>query len=290
MHHYNKLKTAALLAGLSGVLMFAGWLIGGATGVIIAFGLSLLLNGFAYFNSASLALRSMHAYPVTPRQQPAHVPAVQDLAMAAGQPMPKLYVSPTEAPNAFATGRNPENAAVCCTEGILTLLDDRELRGVLGHELSHVYNRDILISSVAATIASAIMFLANLAFFLPFLGGGGDRDRGNGLGILFVAILGPMAASLIQIAISRSREYDADESGAGLTGDPLALASALRKIEAGAKARPLPPEPQLQTTSSLMIANPFRGGAAPVLHSPADRGAGRPPRGHRRLPPLSRPC
>jgi heat shock protein HtpX len=254
--HANGLKTAALLALLSGAILFIGQWFGGPTGLAIAFVIALGTNGFAYFFSDRLALRSMRARPVSEAEQPAMHRIVRELSTAARQPMPRLYVSPTMAPNAFATGRNPRNAAVCCTDGILGILDERELRGVLGHELSHVYNRDILISSVAAGLASVIMFLGYLAYFLPI---GRDDDDGPGpIGGLLLMILGPVAAGLVQAAISRSREFQADASGAQVTGDPLALASALRKLEAGTRAMPLPPEPGLQTTSSMMIANPFR--------------------------------
>ncbi|HEY5031669.1 MAG TPA: zinc metalloprotease HtpX [Actinomycetes bacterium] len=271
MNRYtNGLKTVALLALLSGLILLAGAWIGGRTGLVVAFGIAAVTNAYTYFNSDKLALRSMRAYPVTSAQQPLLYRVVQDLSMASGQPMPALYVSPTDAPNAFATGRSPEHAAVCCTEGILALLDERELRGVLGHELSHVYNRDILISSVAAAMASGIMLLAQFSYFLNIFGGGGGggRDqRSNPLGALLVVILGPIAASLVQLAISRSREYQADESGGRLTHDPLALASALAKLESGTAQRPLAPTPAVQTTSALMIANPFNAGGMSQLFS-----------------------
>ncbi len=255
---WNGVKTAALLGALSALILLAGGWLGGSAGLTFALLISLVVNGTAYFHSDKLALRSMRARPVGEAQQPTMYRIVRELSTAARQPMPRLYVSPTMAPNAFATGRNPRNAAVCCTDGILAMLDERELRAVLGHELAHVYNRDILISSVAAGLASVIMWLANLAWFLP-VGRSDDDGDSNALGMLLLLFLGPVASSLIQFAISRSREFEADASGTRLTGDPLALASALRKLELGTRALPLPPEPALQTTSALMIANPFRG-------------------------------
>jgi len=271
-HHYNGVKTALLLGGIFGLLLAIGGMISASTGsatfiwLFALFGVAM--TAYGYWNSDKIAIKAMRAYPVTQADQPAMYRIVQELSAAAGQPMPRLFVSPTEAPNAFATGRNPDHAAVCCTEGILQLLDERELRGVLGHELMHVYNRDILTSSVAAAVAGVITSIAQIGlFFGGGFGGSNDENRPNPFALLLMSLAAPLAAMLIQMAISRTREYDADEDGSALTGDPLALASALRKLEIGTQQLPLPPDRELVNTSHLMIANPFRGGGMAKLFS-----------------------
>ena len=259
-HHHNGLKTAALMGGLWSLLLLVGWLLAQGTGSAVWLFIMPLIGvaqtAYSYWNSDRLAVRSMGAIEVTEAQQPEMYAIVRELSAAAGQPMPRLYVAPTMSPNAFATGRDPAHAAVCCTQGILQLLNERELRGVLGHELSHVYNRDILTGSVAAGIAGIISSISTIALWF----GGGRRDReegGNVIALLLLAILAPLAASLTQFAVSRTREYDADHDGAVLTNDPLALASALSKLDSGISHVPMDRDPRMEPVSSMMIANPF---------------------------------
>ncbi len=278
MHnHFNGAKTALLFGALMGIFLAFGAVIAGATGSSMFIWLFALLGvgsiAYSYWNSDKIAIRSMRAVEVTEQQEPAMYRIVRELSTRANKPMPRLYVSPTAAPNAFATGRNPESAAVCCTQGILQLLDERELRGVLGHELMHVYNRDILTGSIAAAVAGVITSVAQIFAFTGMMGGNRNQG-GNPIAALLLAILAPLAAGLIQTAIGRTREYDADEDGATLTDDPLALASALRKLESGTQRAPLPQDQRLVNTSHLMIANPFRGGGVGKLfatHPPMDQ-------------------
>ena len=262
----NGVKTALLLGLLWAVLLGIGALLANATGNVIYIGVFAVLGlgstAYSYWNSDKLAIRSMNAREVSEAEFPWNHQTVRELAEKAGKPMPRLYVAPTQSPNAFATGRNPKNAAVCVNDGILNLLSERELRAVLGHELMHVYNRDILTSSVAAGMAGLISSIAQLFMWMGLSGGRNRNNNGNPLaiiGMLFMAILAPLAASLIQLAVSRTREYDADHDGAELTEDPLALASALNKISGGTARTPMRETPVMDSVSHMMIANPFAG-------------------------------
>ncbi len=255
----NALKTTLLLGVLTGFLLVIGQYFGGQNGMIIALIFAAVMNFVSYFFSDKIALAVYRAQPVTREELPRVYQVVERLTQRIGIPMPKIYVIPSDSPNAFATGRNPNHASVAVTQGILNLLNDEELEGVLAHELGHVRNRDILISSIAATLAGAITVLARMAMWGAMFGGLGgrdDRDRGGGLGALFMMILAPIAAMLIQLAVSRSREYAADATGAHLTGNPYALASALRKLDTYSRRVPLPASP---STAHLFIVQPFLG-------------------------------
>ncbi len=280
----NAFKTTILLTLLTVILILAGEYFGGENGMILAFIIAAATNFFSYFYSDKIALAMYGAQAVTREQLPRAYDVVERLTQKAGLPMPKIYVIPTESPNAFATGRNPQHASVAVTHGILALLNDDELEGVLAHELGHVRNRDILTSSVAATLAGAITILARMAFwFGAFGGGGGDgrRDREGGLGAIAMLILAPFAAMLIQLWVSRTREYEADASGAHLTGNPYALASALEKISAASRQVPLLASP---TSAHLFIVAPLLSGATlanlfsthPPIQKRIERLIGRP--------------
>jgi heat shock protein HtpX len=250
----NTFKTAFLLTALTLLLMFIGRVFGGQNGMLIALIFAAVMNFVSYFYSDKIALAMYRAQPVTREQLPRAFQIVERLTQKIGIPMPKMYVIPTDSPNAFATGRNPEHASVAMTQGILNLLNDEEMEGVLAHELGHVRNRDILISSVAATIAGAITYIARFGMFF----GTGERDdrRGGGMGALLMLILAPLAALMIQLWVSRTREYQADESGAHFTGNPYALASALAKLDAYSKRLPMQATP---STAHLFIIQPFLG-------------------------------
>ena len=263
----NGLKTALLLGLLSGVLLAIGQWLGGANGLVLAFMLAAIMNLGSYWFSDKIVLRMYRAQQVGPEHQLYRI--VERLTMRANLPMPKVYIIPDPSPNAFATGRNPSHAAVAATEGILQVLSDHELEGVIAHELAHVKHRDILISSVAATIAAAIMMLARMAHFAALFGGyggrDGGRDRGNNpIALLAMLILAPLAAALIQMAISRSREFAADAGGAEIAGNPYGLADALRKIDAVSKRVPLDANP---ATAHMFIVKPFSGGGITSLFS-----------------------
>jgi heat shock protein HtpX len=253
----NTFKSTLLLVTLTLFFLFVGDRVGGQNGMLLALLLSVAFNFGSYFYSDKIALAMYHAQPATRAELPRAYEVVERLTAKQGLPMPKIYILPTESPNAFATGRNPQHASVAVTHGILQLLDDEELEGVLAHELGHVKNRDILTSSIAATLAGAITMIARMGYFASLFGGGGrdSRDCG-GSGGLFMIILAPIAASLIQLAVSRSREYEADASGAALTGNPYALARALQKLDNYSRRIPMAASP---STAHLFIVAPLLG-------------------------------
>ena len=262
-NHYNGLKTALLFAIMWAIIMIIWWATGASVntlGYYVVIGLAA--SFVSYWFSDKLAIASMHAQPVTEQQAPELYRIVRELSQKAGKPMPRIYIAPTATPNAFATGRNERHAAVCCTQGILQILNEHEIRGVLGHELMHVYNHDIRTSAIAGAMATVISYLGySLMYFGNSTRSNRDSDNGAGalgaVGAMLSVILAPIAASLIQMAISRTREYDADEDGSLLTGDPNALASALYKIENGVAANPMPPTATDRSVAAMMIESPF---------------------------------
>jgi len=263
----NWFRTALLLGAMTMLMVFLGDLFGGKSGMIFAFILAMGMNFFSYWFSDKIVLSMYNAQEVTPSDNPELYGIVQELASRANLPMPRVYVIPEQSPNAFATGRNPEHSAVAVTEGLLQIMDREELKGVLAHEMSHIKNRDILIGSIAATMAGAIMILANMARWSLFFGGMRDDEDDGGLGILgiiIMAIIAPIAALIIQMAISRSREYLADETGAKLAGTPLGLASALEKLALYSRKVPLNANP---ATAHMFIVNPLSGSSIANLFS-----------------------
>lgn len=263
----NTLKTTLLLGLLTGLILWFGGYVGGQSGMVIAFLFALIMNFGAYWFSDKIVLAMYRAREVDPAQAPGLYRMVERLAQRAGLPMPRVFVIPSDSPNAFATGRNPKHAVVAVTQGILKLMRDEELEGVLAHELAHVKNRDILISSIAATLAGAVMMLANMARWAAIFGGVGgrdDEDRGGVFGLIFMAVLAPLAAMLIQFAISRTREFEADATGAQIAGNPLGLASALEKLGLATRRIPLQANP---ATSHMFIVNPLSGKSLLTLFS-----------------------
>ncbi len=256
----NTLKTGLLLGALTGLLMLIGGWFGGQNGVVIAFLFAMAMNFGSYWFSDKIVLRMYHAQPVSEGEAPELYRMVKDLALRASMPMPRVYIIPEETPNAFATGRNEQHAVVAVTEGLLRILSRDELEGVLSHEMTHIRNRDILIGSIAATLAGAIVMLANMAQWTAMFGGGGhDDDEGGGgniLGLIVMAMLAPIAATLIQMAISRSREFLADEGGARISGKPYSLAGALEKLSQASRALPMHANP---STAHMFIVNPLTG-------------------------------
>lgn len=253
----NTLKTAVLLAAIGGLFVLLGMLFGGPTGAMLGLVIAFVITGASYWFSDRIAVRAAGAHEVSPQQAPELHGMVEELALSAGLPKPRVHISPSPQPNAFATGRNPSNSAVAVTEGLLRECPPNEVRAVLAHEMAHIRNRDILIGSVAAAIATAISFLANMAMFAGMFGGSSDDDDGpSGATLLLMAIVAPVAAGLLQMAVSRSREFEADRVGAQISGDPLALAAALRRLDQSSQRTPMDINP---AQASAWIVNPLTG-------------------------------